>query len=520
MSEDKKLTVLVNTETGLALIEEPTNFNDLKLTLQEKRSLFFSRNNPTSTNRKKPFFFWNPPGRSSYEKKLVRKIDCLVLTYVCLSFFAKYLDQSNISNAYVSGMREALHMEGNMYNWLGQAFFISYAICGLFGTLLITRFPAYIILPLFEIIWAIMCLLNITCDTYTKILILRVIQGGFSGLAYPAANYILGSWYTEEELNVRTGIFVAAGSAGGMFGGYIQSGIQAHMDGKSGLPGWKWIFVIDFLITLPIAAFGYFLLPGDPNKPRKSLFLTDEDFEYCRKRMQVVENVDKVNKFDITIIKRLFTSWQFYTFTTGYVVSQLVEEGTNYWGIVLELQGYNVYDRNNIPTIQPAVKIVSSIIAGLYMDVRGKKWEMYLIICAFWISGLSISLKYDVAKSAQFYGYSILGVCAAFSVIIVSWANDMCREDDQLRAGVLGSFNMVFMAVDIPYATTVWNTEKGPRFHEGYSFSLGLCSFLVIFLGLILLFDRYQNRVRDYYDDLVHSRVPVTLTNDKESTFT
>lgn len=510
MSEDeKKETLQVYAESNPDLNRELTTFNDLKLTFQEKKAFFFSKKDPSSTHKKKPFFFWSPPGRSDYEKKLVRKIDCIVLTYVCLSFFAKYLDQSNISNAYVSGMKEALHMEGNMYNWLSQAFFISYSICGLFGTLLITKYPAHYILPLFEVIWAIMCLLNITCDSYTKILILRCVQGGFSGLAYPAANYILGNWYTEEELNVRTGIFVAAGSAGGMFGGYIQSGIQATLDGTSGLPGWKWIFVIDFLITLPIAAFGFFLLPGDPKKPRKSYFLTEEDFEYCQKRVETVENVETVDKFDLSIVKRMVTSWQFYIFTIGYIVSQLTEECTNYWAITLELQGYNVYDRNNIPTIQPAVKIVTSLLAGLYTDIRGKKWETYLIICAIWITGLSISVVYDVPRALQFFGYSVLGVCASFSVIIVSWANEMCREDAQLRAGILGGFNMLFMGADVPYATIVFDTNNGPRFHLGMSCGLAFCCFLVLFLGVIVMFDRYQNRIRDYYDTLVNNRIAV-----------
>lgn len=518
MSADEKKDILqVYAESDPDLIHSPATFNDLKLTFKEKTAFFLSREDPSSTHKKKPFFFWNPPGRSDYEKQLVRKIDFVVLTYVCLSFFAKYLDQSNISNAYVSGMQEALHMEGNMYNWLSQAFFISYSVCGLFGTLLITKYPAHIILPLFEVIWAVMCLLNITCDSYTKIVILRCIQGGFSGLAYPAANYILGNWYTEEELNVRTGIFVAAGSAGGMFGGYIQSGIQAHLDGASGLPGWKWIFVIDFLITLPIAAFGFFLLPGDPNKPRKSYFLTEEDFAYCQKRVELVESVEKVDKFDFSIVRRMLTSWQFYIFTIGYIVSQLCEESTNYWAITLELQGYNVYDRNNIPTIQPAVKIVTSILAGIYSDVRGKRWETYLMICALWITGLSISVVYDVPRGLQFFGYSILGVCAAFSVVIVSWANEMCKEDNQLRAGILGGLNMLFVGVDIPYATIVWDTNNGPRFHLGMSCGLGFCCFLVVFLGLIVMFDRYQNRIRDHYDNLVNNRVAVTKINEIEA---
>lgn len=508
--------VVVMEDLGLEDHKPSITFADLELTRLEKIRLFLSKKNPIAGSKKPEFFFWNPPGRSSYENRLVLKLDFVVLTYVCLSFFVKYLDASNISNAYVSGMKEDLNMSGDQYNWLGQGFSISYSICGLFGTLLITKFPAHVVLPAFEILWSLMTLLVITCNSYHLVLALRVIQGALSGLAYPAANYIMGSWYTPSELNVRTGIFVAAGSAGGMFGGYIQSGVNSSLSGKGGLPGWKWIFVIDFIIGVPIAIFGYFVLPGDPVKPRKSFLLGDEDFEFCRKRVQLVESVDKVNKFDFSIIKRVFTSWQFYIFGVGYIVSQLTEECTNYWGIALEDLGYSTADCNNIPTIQPAVKIVSSVLTGFYCDIRGKRWEVYLMVVLFWISGLAVCVAYDVPKSAWFYGNSILGVCAAYSVLIVSWANEMCKEDDQLRAAVLGSFNLLLLAPDTPYALHVWNTDNSPKFHLGFSIGLGFACALLLYVVVLIAFDRYQNRLRDLVNERVNNVLPPMVVDDEQ----
>lgn len=48
--------------------------------------------------------------------KLLHKIDFFILTYGCLAYFTKWLDQANLSNAYVSGMREDLKMLGTEYN--------------------------------------------------------------------------------------------------------------------------------------------------------------------------------------------------------------------------------------------------------------------------------------------------------------------------------------------------------------------------------------------------------------------
>lgn len=43
-----------------------------------------------------------PSDMSYLEKRLVLKLDLLILTFCCLSFFTKYLDQQAITNIYVS----------------------------------------------------------------------------------------------------------------------------------------------------------------------------------------------------------------------------------------------------------------------------------------------------------------------------------------------------------------------------------------------------------------------------------
>lgn len=45
---------------------------------------------------------WYSPETSGFEKKLVLKLDLLILVFGCLSFFNKYLNQAAITNAYVS----------------------------------------------------------------------------------------------------------------------------------------------------------------------------------------------------------------------------------------------------------------------------------------------------------------------------------------------------------------------------------------------------------------------------------
>jgi hypothetical protein len=47
------------------------------------------------------------------ERKLILKLDLLIVPYVFLAYWVKYIDQANINNAYVAGMKEDLNFKGN-----------------------------------------------------------------------------------------------------------------------------------------------------------------------------------------------------------------------------------------------------------------------------------------------------------------------------------------------------------------------------------------------------------------------
>lgn len=61
-------------------------------------------------------YVWDDPDKPKEEKWFLFKLDCFLLTSACLGYFSKNLDQSNISNAYVSGVsdRRVGSMEGLM----------------------------------------------------------------------------------------------------------------------------------------------------------------------------------------------------------------------------------------------------------------------------------------------------------------------------------------------------------------------------------------------------------------------
>ncbi|KAF4979718.1 hypothetical protein FDECE_18022, partial [Fusarium decemcellulare] len=89
-------------------IQETTTSDDESPQHQERRPL----------KRRILAVLWDSLDKSPEERKLVAKLDWWILSYCCIAYFVKYLDQTNVSNAYVSGMKEDLEMTGNDLNYL------------------------------------------------------------------------------------------------------------------------------------------------------------------------------------------------------------------------------------------------------------------------------------------------------------------------------------------------------------------------------------------------------------------
>ncbi|CAI7597169.1 unnamed protein product [Penicillium glandicola] len=86
----------------------------------------------------------------------------------------------------------------------------------------------------------------------------------FLGLAeagyIPGSMYTLSTWYTKQELTKRIAIFFF-----GMFGGTAISPLLGaallKLDGKYGLFGWQWIFLVEGLFSVAVSILLFFFLP-------------------------------------------------------------------------------------------------------------------------------------------------------------------------------------------------------------------------------------------------------------------
>lgn len=84
------------------------------------------------------------------------------------------------------------------------------------------------------------------------------------------------------------------------------------MDGIGGLEGWRWIFILEGLLTLVAAFAAYFLVHDTPETAK---FLTEEEKVWVINRLkyQGSAHIAEDNHFQWKYVKAAFTDWQVYT---------------------------------------------------------------------------------------------------------------------------------------------------------------------------------------------------------------
>ncbi|KAM0328881.1 hypothetical protein ACHAQA_005297 [Verticillium albo-atrum] len=252
-------------------------------------------------------FDWYPSHYSNEEKRLLKKLDRIILPLMYVSYFLPVTNQSDVQ-------KQLFYV----YNLFHTFYNIGYLVLEIPVMLVISR-PKLSrwVLPICETLWTIVTFIQSRNNSAEMIYGMRFLMGLFETPAASGSLYILASWYRSDEVFKRAGVWYVSSNIGAMFGGYMQAAAHAGLDGKGGMQGWRWVFIIDGIISLPIAIAGLFLYPGIPTSPR-IWWLKESEQKLAQARMQE-DGVRKSQRIGKRMLKRVFTHWHFYIAVGTYV---------------------------------------------------------------------------------------------------------------------------------------------------------------------------------------------------------
>jgi MFS transporter, ACS family, pantothenate transporter len=277
-------------------------------------------------------------------------------------------------------------------------------------------------------------------------------------------------------------LFVISSILGQMFSGYLQAALFSGMDGKLGLAAWRWLFIFDFIIGIPVIIYGVCVIPDTPHKT-KAFWLNDWERKHACERIES-EGRKPIGKLDWTVFRRIFTSWQVYAFSLGFMLWQLTCAGYTIqaFTIYLRKQGYAIVDVNNIPTAQPAFNVLVMFTTGWVSDKLRDRRPAFLVIGSLLTVCYAVMTAWYVPHGVRIFFFILIGVYGSFTPLMAGWINEACGGDDEKRGFILGFTMSVGGAVQIPFQQLQWPSSLAPAYRETH----GWASALVFVVALTL----------------------------------
>ncbi|TVY35886.1 putative transporter, partial [Lachnellula occidentalis] len=303
----------------------------------------------------------------------------------------------------------------------------------------------------------------------------RFIIGLFEAVYFPGVHYVLGSWYRGDEIGRRGGLFYVGLTLGTLTAGLIQSGTSANLDGVDGLSGWRWMFIITALMTIPVGIAGVFLWPGTPDKPNR-WFLTLAEVDLSRTRLSkgTSKEASGVHLTTRQRLRHIFTDWKIYTLVLWGIIYWNIN-ATSYGGYLLwlkSLKRYSTAQLNQYGSTSPAVGIFYVLFINFGSDLFLGRTGAIILSCTINVISLIILTIWNVPEGAKWVAFNMQYAQFGMSSVFYGWVNDILRNDPKERALTLVLVNAISQSTTAWIPLFTFPTIEGPEFRKGYSYAL------------------------------------------------
>jgi MFS family permease len=216
------------------------------------------------------------PGHVQHQSPAVRsavsKIFRRVVPLFFVMFVANYIDRVNIGFA-KDQLDASFGISSASFGLGAGVFFIAYAIFEVPSNVLLERFGAKIWLTRIMVTWGLIAAAMAFIDNATLFYVLRFLLGAAEAGFFPAVIYYFTQWLPDTDRGRATSIFVAGSSAATVIAGPL-SGALLEMHGIAGWDGWRWMFLIEGLVSVVLGMIVFGLLD---NRVEDATWLTGQE---------------------------------------------------------------------------------------------------------------------------------------------------------------------------------------------------------------------------------------------------
>ncbi|KKY29149.1 putative mfs transporter [Phaeomoniella chlamydospora] len=384
-------------------------------------------------------------------------------------------DEIEVANARIEGLAEDIDMTGDEYLTGLTLYFIGYVLFEIPCNIILKKTSPRSWLPTLTLAWGVVATLMGVTQNYAGFLAVRFFLGATESGLFPGVVFYLS---------------MCAASLAGAFGGILAWGI-AHMDGVGNYAGWRWIFILEGLLTVVVSIAAYFFIF---NYPDTAKFITNEERSLIHQRLKDDTDATRSEGFNWTNVSRAFKDPKVWLYGLAFHTMSLpLYTLSLFLPTIIKDLGYTAAKAQLLSVPPYAVAFVLTITVAILSERYVIRAPFILGSCALAIIGYILLLS-DPRPGVSYLGtiFAAAGIYPA-TAIVLSWpANNVSGQTKRATANAMqisiGNLGAVL-------GTQLYRTETSPRFFLGHSFAMGyLCANIIVVTLLYWVLKRENQR--------------------------
>ena len=321
--------------------------------------------------------------RTLYSKVMWRIMPLLLACYI-----GAYLDRVNVGFAKLQMLKD-LGLSETVYGLGAGMFFVGYVIFEIPSNMLMMRVGPRAWIGRILITWGIISALTLVTTSANMFYALRFLLGAAEAGFIPAIIYYLMIWFPSSQRGKASALFLAGIPLSGVIGGPLSGWLISALDGKAGLAGWQWMFLVE---GLPAVILGILCFVHLDNSIDAARWLTTAEKDKIRADV-VAESRDKplISARDGLLDRRVWIlSFTYFFFTMGLY-------GVSFWlpSIIKDSGVRDPLSVGLLTAIPYVGALVTMILVGRSSDRhRERRWHLALP-ALFGAAGLVVSVIFS-----------------------------------------------------------------------------------------------------------------------------
>ena len=318
------------------------------------------------------------PAILEIEGKCVRKLFLRLLPFLFLLYVVNYLDRINVGFAKLQ-MQSQLGFSERIFGIAFGIFFAGYFFFQVPSNLALERVGARRWMAIIMVLWGVISCCMVFIQTPAGFYKLRFLLGATEAGFFPGIILYLKHWFPARARARAFAWFLTANPLAGVIGGPISGALlRLH---KLGFAGWQWMFLLEGIPAIILAAVVLFTLKDRPEQAHW-LDITEREWLIGVLRQESEQHGVRARKDLWAAVLRL--SWRILLLTIVYFGL-----ATSAYGIILWLPSYihslsslGEFGIGVVSVIPYLVTAIAMVTIGTISDRTGKH-RLYLAGSAF-----------------------------------------------------------------------------------------------------------------------------------------